>query len=172
MRRSLARVSMAMLALVPFAVAAEAEVYFVTLNNDTVIETAYQPQEASWDTGMVLLLTGAGNWIGVQRADIKEVRSEAQIAGYGVAIDANTFELGFAPNDASDPDAEKPEGAEARVQILEQMLNQQQAENEQRRAQQTYSIQQFVDPNQTQGIPSRFIGNPTQPITGNENRNQ
>ena len=169
MRRSLARVSMALLALAPFAVPAEAEVFFVTLNNDTVVETAYQPQEASWDRDMVLLLTEVGNWIGVQKSDIKEVRSEAQIAGYGVAIDSNTFELGFAPNDAADPNAEKPEGAEARVQMLEQMLNQQQMEIDQRRDQQRYSIDQFVDPSQTQGIPSRFIGNPTQPITGNEN---
>lgn len=172
MRRSLARVSLALLALAPFAAPAGAEVYFITLNNDTVIETAYQPQEASWDPDMVLLMTEVGNWIGVDKASIKEVRSEDQIAGYGVAIDSNTFELGFAPNDAEDPTAEKPEGAEARVQMLEQMLNQQQVENDQRRAQQTYSIQQFVDPNQTQGIPSRFIGNPTQPITGNQNQNQ
>lgn len=170
MRRSLARVSMALLALAPFAVPAEAEIYFVTLNNDTVMESAYQPQEASWDRDMVLLLTEVGNWIGVQKSDIKEVRSEAQIAGYGVVIDSNTFELGFAPNDATDPNAEKPEGgAEARVQMLEQMLNQQQMEIDQRRDQQRYSIEQFVDPSQTQGIPSRFIGNPTQPITGNEN---
>lgn len=168
MRRSLARVSMALLALAPFAVPADAEVYFVTLNNDTVIESAYQPQEASWDRGMVLLLTETGNWIGVVKSDIKEVRSEDQIAGYGVAIDSKTFELGFAPNDAADPNAEKPEG-DARVQMLEQMLNQQQMQIDQRRDQQRYSIDQFVDPSQTQGIPSRFIGNPTQPITGNEN---
>lgn len=169
MRRSLARVSLALLALAPFALPAEAEVYFVTLNNDTVVETAYQPQEASWDRGMVLLLTEVGNWIGVQKSDIKEVRSDSQIAGYGVVIDSKTFELGFAPNDAADPNAEKPEGDDARIQMLEQMLNQQQMDINQRREQQNYSIQQFVDPGETQGIPSRFIGNPTQPITGNEN---
>lgn len=169
MRRSLARVSMALLALAPFAVPAEAEIFFVTLNNDTVIETAYQPQEASWDRGMVLLLTETGNWIGVVKSDIKDVRSEDQIAGYGVAIDSNTFELGFAPNDATDPNAEKPEGADARVQMLEQMLNQQQMQIDQRREQQNYSIQQFVDPGQTQGITSRFIGNPSQPVTGSGN---
>ena len=45
---------------------AGAEVFFVTLNNGTSIETAYQPQEASWDTGMVLLLTETGDLEGAK----------------------------------------------------------------------------------------------------------
>lgn len=164
MRRSLARVSLALLALAPLAVpSAEAEVFFVTLNNGTTIETAYQPQEASWDPGMVLLLTETGNWIGLPQADIREVRSESQIAGYGRAIDDNTFELGFAPNDASDPNAEPADPAEARVEMLEQMLLQQQQEMDRRTAEQNYTVRQFVDPEDLQGIPSRFIGSPTGP---------
>jgi hypothetical protein len=164
MRRSLIFVSLALLA---GAVPAGAEVFFVTLNNGTTIETAYQPQAASWDSGMVLLLTEQGNWIGLPQADIQEVRSEMQIAGYGRAIDDDTFELGFAPNDAADPDAKPADPAEARAQMLEQMLQQQQQELNDRRAQESYTVEQFVDPEDLQGIPSRFIGSPTGPTPGN-----
>ena len=169
MRRTLARVSLALLALVG-AVPAGAEVFFVTLNNGTTFETAYQPQAASWDTSLVLLLTETGNWVGLPQADIKEVRSEMQIAGYGRAIDDKTFELGFAPNDAADPAAKPTEPAEARAQMLEQMLMQQQQELDQRRAEESYTIQQFVDPSQLQGIPSRLIGTATGPSAGNPNQ--
>jgi hypothetical protein len=169
MRRSLAHLSLALLTLAG-AAPAGAEVFFVTLNNGTTFESAYQPQAASWDTSMVLLLTETGNWIGLPQADIREVRSESQIAGYGRAIDDNTFELGFAPNDASDPDAKPAEPAEERAQMLEQMLMQQQQELDQRQAQESYTIQQFVDPGDLQGIPTRFIGDPTGPAAINPNQ--
>jgi hypothetical protein len=167
MRRTLAHVSLALLAC---AVPAGAEVFFVTLNNGTVFESAYQPQAASWDSSMVLLLTETGNWIGLPQADIREVRSESQIAGYGRAIDDNTFELGFAPNDASDPDAKPPTSAEARAQMLEQMVMQQQQELDQRTDQESYTVRQFVDPGELQGIPSRFIGDPNVPDVVNPNQ--
>lgn len=170
MRRSLALVSLALLALAD-AVPAGAEIFFVTLNNGTTFETAYQPQAASWDTGMVLLLTETGNWIGLPQADIKDVRSESQIAGYGRAIDDNTLELGFALNDAFDPNAAKPaDAAEARALMLEQMVNQQQEELNQRQAQESYTIQQFVNPGDLQGIPARLIGNPVGPSAVNPNQ--
>jgi len=157
MRRSLACLSLLALAC---AVPAGAEVFFVTLTNGSTFETVYQPQAASWDPGMVLLLTEQGNWIGLPQADIQEVRSESQIAGYGRAIDDNTFELGYAPNDATDPNAKPTEPAEARAQMLEQMLMQQQEELDRREAEQSYTVQQFVDPEDLQGIPARFIGTP------------
>lgn len=173
MRRSLARVSLALLAFAPFAApAVEAEVFLVTLNNGTTLETAYQPQEASWDPGMVLLLTESGNWIGVLEADIREVRAEAPVSGYGRVIDKLTFELGYAPNDADDPDAKPADPAEARAQMLEQMVQQQQQELNQRSAEQSYTVRQFVDPDELQGIPSRFIGSPTGPSQVNPNQNQ
>jgi hypothetical protein len=157
MRRSLACLSLLAFA---FAVPAGAEIFFVTLNNGSTIETTYQPQAASWDSSMVLLLTDQGNWIGLPQADIREVRSESQIAGYGRAIDDNTFELGFAPNDATDPNAKPADTAEQRTAALEQMVQQQQQELNQKQADQSYTVQQFVDPSQLQGIPSRFIGTP------------
>src|SRR5215213_7139350 len=162
MRRSLACLSLLALAC---SVPAGAEGFFVTLNNGSTFETVYQRQAASWDPSMVLLLTGQGNWIGLPQADIQEVRSESQIAGYGRAIDDNTFELGYAPNDATDPDAKPAEPAEARAQMLEQ----QQQEFDQRRAEESYTVKQFVDPEDLQGIPSRFIGTANGPIP---NQNQ
>lgn len=165
MRRSLARLSLVLLALAG-AVPAGAEVFFVTLTNGSTFETAYRPQAASWDSGMVLLLTETGNWIGLPQAEIREVRTETQIAGYGRSIDDKTFELGIAPNDALDPDADPADPAEARVQMLEQMLVQQQQEVDQRRAEESYTVQQFVEPGQLQGIPSRFIGTPPRSSTG------
>lgn len=167
MRRSLACVFLALLA---FAVPAGAEVFFVTLTNGTTIETAYQPQAASWDPGMVLLLTETGNWIGLPQAEIQEVRSEMQIAGYGRAIDSKTFELGFAPNDAADPNAEPADPAEERARMLEQRLYDQQQEFDRRIAEQNYTVRQFVDPGELQGIPSRFIGSPTGPAAVNPNQ--
>ncbi len=166
MRRTLALTSLALLAL---AAPAGAEVFFVTLNNGTTFETAYQPQAASWDTGMVLLMTETGNWIGLPQADIQEVRSESQIAGYGRAIDDNTFELGISPNDAADPNAAPPDAATERAQALERMVTQQQEELNQRQAEQNYTIQQFVNPGQTQGIPSRFINDSTGPTAVSPN---
>ena len=171
MRRSLARVSLALLALAPLAIpSAEAEVFFITLDNGTTFESAYQPQEASWDSSMVLLLTESGNWIGIPQADIREVRAEAPVSGYGRTIDKLTFELGYAPNDANDPDAKPGDPAEARAQMLEQMVTQQQQELNQRSAEQSYTVRQFVDPDELQGIPSRFIGQPTGPSPVNPNQ--
>lgn len=171
MRRSLARVSLALLVLAPLAIpSAEAEVFLITLNNGTTFESAYQPQEASWDSGLVLLLTESGNWIGIPQADIREVRAEAPVSGYGRVIDKLTFELGYAPNDANDPDAKSGDPAEARTQMLEQMITQQQQELNQRSAEQSYTVQQFVDPDELQGIPSRFIGSPTGPSPVNPNQ--
>jgi len=157
MRRNLACLSL-VLTVIACAVPAGAEVYFVTLTNGSTFETVYQPQAASWDAGMVLLLTEQGNWIGLPQADIQEVRSESQIAGYGRVIDNKTFELGTAPNDATDPDAKPAEGTDPNAQMMQLMLNQQQQEAAQRQAEQSYTQQQFVEPSSLQGIPARLIG--------------
>lgn len=172
MRRSLVRVWPSLLALALLAVPAGAEVYHVTLNNGTVVDTAYQPQEASWDADMVLLLTEVGNWIGVPKADIQEVTTESSERGFGIKIDDNTFELGLTAGDLS-PEAllaaglvEAPGGAaapnpaqDAALQLLRNIQQQQQMEQQQRQAEQNYTIQQFVEPGQTQGIPGSLIGN-------------
>ncbi len=173
MRRSIARVwpSLLVLALLALlAVPAGAEVHHVTLTNGTVVDTAYQPEEASWDSSMVLLLTEVGNWIGIPKADIQEVRTESQDKGFGIRIDDNTYELGLTAGDLS-PEAllaagliDAPAGQQgnatqdAQLQMLRNIQQQQQQEIQRRQAQDNYSVQQFVEPNQTQGIPAGLIG--------------
>ena len=152
------RRSLVLLALALSATPAMAEVYTVTLTNGSVLETAYQPQEAAFDRNIVLLMTEVGNWIGVRKDEIDSVRSDAELGGYGKVIEKNTILLGWSANDAADPDA-KPEGQgntrtdpalSATAQALQNL-------DEQRQEEQNYSIKQFVQPNETQGIPSGFI---------------
>jgi len=174
MRRSLA-IWPSLLALSLLAVPASAEIFRVTLNNGQVFESAYQPQEASWDASMVLLLDDVGNWIGVSKADVQQVATVDETGMFGIRISKNTFEIGISANDAEAAaeallaSGAAPAGqgaADSRLAVLQQILQQQQAEAQQRSAQQNYSIKQFVEPNQTQGIPSRFVGQPSGPVPG------
>ncbi|HYG64653.1 MAG TPA: hypothetical protein VEL74_18885 [Thermoanaerobaculia bacterium] len=166
MARSLVRVwpSLAVLALL--ASPAAADIFYVTLNNGTVMESAYQPQESSWDSSMVLLLTEVGNWIGVPKDQIEKVETSSQKSGFGVRINATTVAIGWSPNDAEDPEAaaagadgQQPvSAAEARFQQAIQNLNQTISQVEaQRQSQENYSIDQFVEPGETQGIPGALI---------------
>ena len=155
MRRSLVLPVLALLAL---SAPAMAEVYTVTLTNGSVLETAYQPQEAAFDRSMVLLMTDVGNWIGVQKNEIESVRSDAELGGYGKVIEKNTILLGWAANDNADPNAEGQEQGKsdpamsATAQALDNLYQQRQEE-------QSYTIKQFVQPSETQGIPNRLINN-------------
>lgn len=156
MRRSLVLPILVLVALP--ATPVMAEVYTVTLKNDSVLETAYQPQEAAFDKNMVLLLTDVGNWIGVRKAEIESVQSDAELGGYGKVIEKNTILLGWAANDAADPDAEQQGGqgkSDPAMSATAQALN---SLYEQRKAEESYSIKQFVQPGETQGIPARMIG--------------
>jgi hypothetical protein len=184
MRRSLALSLLALSFLVALAGPASAEIFRVTLNNGQIFETAYQPQEASWDAGMVLVLDDVGNWIGVSKADIQQVATVNETGAYGVRISKNTFEIGISANDAeAQADAtmlaangapgQAPAGATgadtARLQLLQMEMQQQQADMQRRQAEQNYSVKQFVEPGKTQGIPSRFVGQPSSPTGQNQN---
>jgi hypothetical protein len=170
MRSSLARFWPLFLALALLAAPAAAEVYIVTLNNGQVFETAYQPQEASWDASMVLFLTDQGNWIGISKADVKTVENTEETSGFGIKIADNTYEVGISPNDLAEAEAElaasggtPAQGSERGAQLLQQILQQQQTAVSQRQAEQSYTMNQFVEPSQTQGLPSRFIGYSNRP---------
>jgi hypothetical protein len=128
---------------------AQAEVYHVKLKNGTTIDTAYQPQQAPWEPNIVVLLTDAGNWIGIQQKDVDSVQTESEIRGFGIALNFNTVAIGWAPNDAAEPTA--PTAQSATMQALQNIYQQQQSESH-------YTIPQFVNAEQTQGIPSAFIG--------------
>jgi hypothetical protein len=139
------------------ALPAAGEVFSVTLKNGSVLETHTQPQEASWDGSMVLLMTDVGNWIGVAKADIENVRSDVETEGYGIRINNSTIALGWSPNDAAVEDEQLSQ--EDRANLL--FFNAIGAMAGQQSQQQSYTQKQFVEPDQLQGIPSGFVGGGT-----------
>lgn len=159
MRRTLLGISLMSLLALP----AVAEVYTVTLKTGTVLETAYQPQEAAFDRNVVMLMTDVGNWIGVTKDDIESVRSDTETSGFGKVIDRNTVLLGWSANDAADPNAQGAEGQPRTDPALSATAQALQNLYQQRAAEENYSIKQFVNPNETQGIPGRFVGSPAPP---------
>lgn len=148
---SRSRIYLSLLVFALCVMPASAEVFHVTLTNGSVIDTAYQPQQASWDPNMVLLLTDTGNWVGFHKDEIDEIRAEDQAQGFGVRISDKTIALGLSPNDLPLP----PEGGSQAAnndryfELVERAL----AAAEQR---QNYSVQQGVSTEQTQGIPVGF----------------
>lgn len=138
------------------AAPAQAEVFHVNLRNGTTIDTLYQPQQATWDPNVVILLSDAGNWIGVDQRDIDNVVSESQIRGYGIALNFNTVAIGWAPNDAIDPAALQTNPQAATLQALQNIYQQQQEQAH-------YTIPQFVSTEQTAGIPARLVGGAVAP---------
>jgi hypothetical protein len=146
-------------ALAVFAAAAlpaAAGDWVVTLRNGTEFVSRYQPEEASWDPEVVLLLTADGNTIGLSRADIASVASDIESRGFGTVIDDKTISLGWAPNDLPDADAAAAgQGLSPEMQILQQMIA---AQNQQAPPPQT--VQQFVDPGLAGGGLPAF-GTPT-----------
>jgi hypothetical protein len=151
MLRSLPRLGLALGMLLTVALPAGADIYHVKLSSGTVIDTRYQPQDASWDKGMVLLMTEVGNWVGVRKDEIESVTAENATRGFGVTIRNNTISLGVAPNDQPNPNGDKNAVALDRLTQAIQGLSQSQQ-------QRPYTIQQGVSSEQTQGIPSGFIG--------------
>jgi hypothetical protein len=138
-----------LMALIP--VPAQAEVFHVKLHSGSTIDTLYQPQQASWDANVVLLLSDAGNWIGIDQKDVESVQSESQMRGFGIALNFNTIAIGWAPNDAVDPAAMQSNPQAATMQALQNIYQQQQAQAH-------YTVPQFVSTEQTTGIPASFIG--------------
>ena len=153
MSRSLARVWPLLVALALLAVPASADVYYVTLTNGTVVETARQPQQASWDPSMVLLLTEVGNWVGFPKDEIKNVRSEDPTQGFGIRITDKAIALGRAPNDLPGEGAKtkQDELNDRYLDYANRLLDLQ----EQR---QNYTIQQFAEPGYGGGIPIYSYG--------------
>jgi hypothetical protein len=157
MSRSLVRMWPLLLVAVLFAMPASAEVFRVTLTNGSVIETAYQPQQASWDPSVVLLLTEVGNWIGFQKDEIDTIKADDPTQGFGIRISDKTIALGQSPNDLPEegPNSAKDQLADRALSLAEKQL-------ELAEKQLSYSVQQFVEPGQTQGIPIGAAGTGTE----------
>ena len=131
------------------ATPAGAEVFHVKLRNGTTIDTLYKPQQATFDPNVVILLSDAGNWIGIDQRQIENVLSDSEIHGFGVALNFNTIAIGWAPNDAPEPSAQTAQSATQ--QALQNLYRQQQAQDH-------YTIPQFVSTEQTAGVPPRLVG--------------
>ncbi|HEY7214534.1 MAG TPA: hypothetical protein VIC28_07885 [Thermoanaerobaculia bacterium] len=145
------RVGTLLLSLALLALPAAADVYHVVLKNGSEVLTERQPEQASFDPNMVLLLTEVGNWVGFAKDEIESIRAENPADGYGVRISDNAIALGWSPNDLPGAE-EKPADVNDRfASIAERML-------EAAERQQSYSINQFVQPDETQGIPASFGG--------------
>jgi hypothetical protein len=151
MLRLSARCCSLLLVLALAALPLAGEVYHVKLRNGAIIDTAYQPVQASWDPSLALVLTDVGNWIGLKQSDLEGVESETQVRGFGVAINTSTIAIGWAPNDAIDP-ATQQQNAPTATDLAIQKL----AQEQQQRA--TYTVQQGVSSEQTQGIPGGLAG--------------
>jgi hypothetical protein len=155
MSRSLVRPWLLLLVLALLAAPAFADVYYVTLTNGTVVETARQPQQASWDPNMVLLLTEVGNWVGFPKDEVQGVRSEDPTQGFGIRISDKAIALGRSPNDLPTGDA----GTKTKADLLtDRYLDMMQRQLDLQESRRNYSIQQFVEPGSTSGIPMSYDG--------------
>ncbi|HSL83454.1 MAG TPA: hypothetical protein VLF66_11805 [Thermoanaerobaculia bacterium] len=145
------------LAAVLAAPAALADVYHVILQNGGRYESRHPPEEAAWDAGTLLVYTETGNWVGVARDRIVRVESETEIRGHGQRIDATTVYMGRTANAAPAPGTEGGE-TDPQLQLLQAIYDRQ-------LQQESYTIEQFVEPGATGGgIPVGFTQQVTPPI--------
>ncbi len=129
------------LAALLLSLPASAAMWTIKLHSGGKFQTRYQPQIATWDANRVVFLTEVGNLVSVPKADIESVSSDIENRGFGKVINTTTVMLGQAPNDLA-----TDQGAAAGGQAAP-------APEEEK----PYSVQQFVEPSATQGIPGTLI---------------
>lgn len=144
--RSLA-VALAAVALV--AVPASADSFNITLKNGTTFVSRYQPEDAGWDPDKMVFLDEWSNLISLHKGDVESITTDTEDRGFGKVINSTTIALGWAPNDALDPNSDEGKAA------LEQ---QQRADLAESLAPPVYNQEQFVEPSQASGIPLSFVG--------------
>lgn len=143
---------------------AQAGAFTVHLDNDTSFETLRQPKQAPWDDEIVLVLTEAGNWIGLPKADIERITAAVEVRGIGRVIDSKTIALGTLANDA--PTDEELAAESAELSPLDRFLERYEELSAEAPAQPVYNQQQFVNPDQATGIPLNYLGDFAAPIGG------
>jgi|CXWL01.1.fsa_nt_gi hypothetical protein len=119
------------------ALPASAEIYTVMLKSGNSFDSRYPPRVAAYDANKVLVFTEWGNWMAVDRNDVSEVTTQTATMGYGTVLDTTTISLGTMANDK----AEEGQGAPPTPA-----------------ADKPYSIDQFVEPGKTQGLPLSYTG--------------
>lgn len=125
------------------ALPALAETWTIALRSGGSFQTRYQPQQAGWDANRVAFLTDVGNLVSVAKSDVTSITSDTENRGFGKVLNTTTVMLGEAPNDA--PEASQQQGGQG------------QPAGYPAEAEKPYSVQQFVEPNATQGIPGSLI---------------
>ncbi len=129
-----------------------AEIFKVELTNGNVFDTRKQPEEASWDSSLVLFMSDTGNWMAIPKQEIAGITSETENKGFGMVVNTTTIMLGYSTNDAPTPE-EEAEFAE--IERLQQFYENQQ---------QDYTVQQFVEPGEaggsTGGLPAYGVTAP------------
>lgn len=141
--------------------AADAATYIVTLDNGNTFESRFQPSEASWDPDMVMLMTEHGNWIGLEKSNIREVTTDIESAGFGTVIDSKTISLGVLANDRPEP----TEGEPSNRELIQEFLSNQPPPPD-------YSVEQFVDPSDAGGgLPVGYSQAPQAPLVLNSGGN-
>lgn len=130
-----------------------AEKFVVTLENGTTFETLRQPRTASWDTGVLMVLTDAGNWIGLEASEVAKVRARSEEQGFGRVIDAKTIEIGVLANDAP-TDEELAEEAANQDPFLAALERIEELSRPPEQPQTT--VEQFVNPEDTLGVPTSY----------------
>jgi hypothetical protein len=101
MKRLGPRSLLLLLALGLVALPASAELYTLTLKNGNTFLSRQQPQFASWDQNVVLVLSDVGNWVAFEAQDVASVTSETQVRGFAVRLNATTLFLGWSANDGT-----------------------------------------------------------------------
>lgn len=152
---SKARILTLSVLLVLAAGALAAETFTVTLDNGTTFVTRYKPKLAA-DGATVYLLTEVGNWIAFERASVVDVVSDLESRGYGLVIDTTTISLGIAPN-TRQAGEEAGGTLDANLALLNYL-------RERDAQMQSYSVPQFVEPEETSGIPVSYTQQVTPPI--------
>lgn len=152
--------ALAVLAAALFALPAAAETYHVKLENGQSYATGHPPEEASWDSGTLLIVTETGNWIGIDRSKVASIEAETERRGHGKRINSTTVFMGRTPSSIA-ASQEELSLEERQVQALESFVNQQQS-------QPSYSAEQFVEPGSlgggNSGIPLSFTQQVTPPL--------
>jgi hypothetical protein len=134
----------------------EAQQFTVQLKNGSTFLTRYPPEEAPWDATKLVFLTEYGNLISVSADEVASVQSDIEAKGFGRVINATTIALGWAPNDALDPDSEEGRQQAMMDRYLEAIRG--------GSSSQPSSLEQFVDPGEAgQAGFSTGFGSPAAP---------
>lgn len=131
------------------ALPASATTYTVTMKNGSTFDTRYQPEEASWNPNMVVVMTEFGNRVALPAEEIDSVTVDSESRGFGHQLNNTTMALGWAPNDALDLDSEEGKAALAAEQAATAAAGY---------APPVYNQQQFVEPGQLTGLPVWMTG--------------